>query len=212
VAVLSWIKGRRTGFVLGMAYAVLLTYQAQAGDPSLRIGFVDLQAVIAQSKEGQVAKNTVSAEAADKQKEISAKEAEIKQMDADLQKQASVLSDAAKKEREEEIRRKLRDLKRVTEDFNRDLSKRESDLLTDMLKDLRVVIKDYGKEKGYTIVEKNQGGVPYSSDPADLTQEILDRFNTRGTKKLKSPTPPSPPPAKPRAPASKIPDDLGDLD
>jgi outer membrane protein len=152
----------------------------------MKLGFVDLQMVITQSKEGQAAMNTVKVEAAEKQKEIGAKEAEIKQMDADLQKQAAALSDAAKKDREEEIRRKLRDLKRVTEDFNRDLAKREGDMVNDLLKDLTTVIRDYGKEKGFSlIVEKGQSGVIYGSDAADLTKEILERYNARQSKNKK---------------------------
>ncbi|MDE2485221.1 MAG: OmpH family outer membrane protein [candidate division NC10 bacterium] len=170
-------------FCVAAAWA-LMACESWAADPPSRLGFVDLQAVLTQSKEGQAAMNTVKAEAAEKQKEIGAKEAEIKQMDADLQKQASALSETAKKDREEEIRRKLRDLKRITEDVNRDLAKRESELVNDLLKDLTVLIRDYGKEKGYTlIVEKGQSGVIYGNDAADLTKEILERYNTRRSKK-----------------------------
>lgn len=163
---------------------VLLASASWAADSGVRLGFVDLQAVISQSKEGQAAMNTVKAEAAQRQKEINTKEAEVKTMDADLQKQASALSEAAKKGKEEEIRRKLLDLRRVTEDFNRELAKREQELLNDLLKDLTAVIRDYGKEKGFTlIVEKGQGGVIYGADAADLTKEVLDRYNTRRNKK-----------------------------
>lgn len=178
-------RGRRWRLFWGAAVWAMMTSASWAADPPpTRLGFVDLQTVITQSKEGQTAMNTVKAEAAEKQKEISAKEAEIKQMDTDLQKQASVLSEAAKKDREEEIRRKLRDLKRVTEDVNRDLAKREGEMVNDLLRDLAALIRDYGKEKGYTlIVEKGQSGVIYGNDAADLTKEILERYNTRRTKK-----------------------------
>ena len=176
--------GWRWRLLCGVAAVVVTASISWAAEPPVRLGFVDLQAVITQSKEGQSAMNTVKTEAAEKQKEISTKEAEIKQMDADLQKQASALSEAAKKDREEEIRRKLRDLKRVTEDFNRDLAKREGEMVNDLLKDLTAVIRDYGKEKGYTlIVEKGQSGVIYGNDTADLTKEILERYNTRRSKK-----------------------------
>jgi outer membrane protein len=155
-----------------------------AADPAGKLGFVDIQSVISQSKEGQAARNKVAAEAAEKQKEITVKEAEIKRMDADLQKQGPVLSEAARKDREEEIRRKLRDLKRLTEDFNRDLTKRENELLNDLVRDVTAVVRDYGKEKGIMlIVEKGQGGVIYGSDPADLTKEILERYNNRPSQK-----------------------------
>ncbi|MBI2903562.1 MAG: OmpH family outer membrane protein [Candidatus Methylomirabilis oxyfera] len=178
-------RGRRWGwFPWGFAAWMLAVSPSLAADPAVKLGFVDIQAVISQSREGQAARNKVAAEAAEKQKEIGLKEAEIKQMDMDLQKQGPVLSDAAKKEREEDIRRKLRDLKRLTEDFNRDLSKREGELLNDLLRDVTAVIRDYGKEKGLTlIVEKGQGGVIYGSDGADLTKEILERYNNRPSKK-----------------------------
>ncbi len=178
------ICGWRWRLFWGAAAVVLTASVSWAADPPVRFGFVDLQAVITQSKEGQAAMDKVKAEAAEKQKEITAKEAEIKQMDADLQKQAAAMSEAAKKDREEEIRRKLRDLKRVTEDVNRDLAKREGEMVNDLLKDLTTVIRDYGKDKGYTlIVEKGQSGVIYGNDAADLTKEILERYNTRRSKK-----------------------------
>ena len=176
--------GGRRWLGLVAAAAMLMASESRAADTPVKVGFVDLQAVIAQSKEGQVARNKVAAEAADKQKEISAKEGEIKQMDAELQKQSPILSDAAKKEREEEIRRRLRDLKRLTEDFNRDLGKREAELINDLLRDVTAVIRDYGKEKGYSLIlERGQGGVIYGSDPADVTKDILERYNARSSKK-----------------------------
>lgn len=178
-------RGRRWGWLpWGSAAWLIVASPAWTADPAVKLGFVDIQAVISQSNEGQGARNKVAAEANEKQKEITAKEAEIKQMDADLQKQGPLLSEAAKKDREEDIRRRLRDLKRLTEDFNRDLAKRENELLNDLVRDVTAVIRDYGKEKGITlIVEKGQGGVIYGSDPADLTKEILERYNNRPSKK-----------------------------
>src|SRR3990172_2769833 len=178
-------RDRRWGWLpLGSAAWLIVASPVWAADPAVKLGFVDIQAVISQSKEGQGARNKVAAEANEKQKEITLKEAEIKQMDADLQKQGPVLSEAAKKDREEDIRRRLRDLKRLTEDFNRDLAKRENELLNDLLRDVTAVIREYGKEKGLTlIVERGQGGVIYGSDPADLTKEILERYNNRPSKK-----------------------------
>ncbi len=176
--------GRRRWLGWAATVSLLAASASWAAEPAVKVGFVDIQAVISQSKEGQAARSKVAAEAAEKQKEITAKEAEVKQMDADLAKQSPVLSDATKKDREEDIRRKLRDLKRLTEDFNRDLAKREGELLNDLLRDVTAVIRDYGKEKGFLlIVEKGQGGVIYGSDGADLTKEILERYNTRPTRR-----------------------------
>jgi outer membrane protein len=164
--------------------ATVLASATSAAEPAAKMGFVDIEAVITQSKEGQAARSKLAAEAAEKQKEISAKEAEIKQMDAELQKQTAILSDAARKDREEAILRKVRDLKRLGEDFNRDLAKREGELVGDLYRDLAGVIRDYGKEKGFTLIlEKRQGGVIYGSDVADLTKAILERYDGRASRK-----------------------------
>lgn len=57
-------------------------------------------------------------------------------------------------------------------------------MVNDLLRDITVVIRDYGKEKGFTlIIEKGQSGVIYGHDAADLTKEILDRYNARRSKK-----------------------------
>jgi outer membrane protein len=176
---------RRSRWLSSAVVVVMLVPQAGWGaEPAGKVGFVDIEAVISQSKEGQAAKNKLTAEAAEKQKEISTKEAEIKQMDAELQKQAAVLSDAAKKDREEAILRKVRDLRRLGDDFNRDLAKREQELLNDLYRELAGLIREYGKQKGYAlIVEKRGGGVIYGSDGADLTKEILERYNSRPGRK-----------------------------
>ena len=60
----------------------------------------------------------------------------------------------------------------------------KGEILNDLLRDLTTVIRDYGKEKGFTlIVEKGQSGVIYGNDAADLSKEILERYNTRRNKK-----------------------------
>lgn len=146
----------------------------------IKIGFVDLQQVISQSKRGQAARAEVAAEASRKQKEVDAREEEIKKLEAELQKQSAILSDQARKEKEELIRQKLRDLRRTAEDFNRDLAKRESELVNELLKEISAVVQEYGKEKGYVLIlERQQAGVLYSGQGVDLTLEIVQRFDAK---------------------------------
>lgn len=145
-----------------------------------RIGYVDLQQVISLSLPGQAARAKMQAERDEKQKEVNAREEEIRRLEGQLEKGAPVLSEEAKREREETIRRKIRDLRRTIEDFNRDLAKRENELIADILKEVTLVIKAYGKEKGYTLIlEKGQAGVLYGDEGADITQEIINVYNAK---------------------------------
>ena len=146
----------------------------------MRLGVVDMQAVISQSARGQRARAQLQAETDAKQKDMSAREEEVRKLQADLERQKAVLSPAALREKEEAIQRKVRDIRRIAEDGNRDLQKRETELVADIQRDILQVVADYGKEKGYSVVlERSVGGVMFVGDRADLTKEIIERFNAK---------------------------------
>jgi len=171
---------RGRGTVAGglAAVAVLLAASPVAAqENTLKIGFVDVQNVLNESARGKEAKAKLEKERDAKQQEIRAKEEEIKKLEADLQKQGAVLSEAARKERQDAITRRIRDLRRLFEDFNRDLQKREADLLNEILREIRKVVVAYGKAHQYTLILEAQSGIIYASQGADLTQEVLAAYN-----------------------------------
>lgn len=149
-------------------------------EAALKVGFVDLQQVLTQTKRGQEARAKMQAEVSQRQREIDAQREEIEKMEAELQKQSSVLTAAARREREEAIQRKKRDLQLTIEDYQRDLAKRQNELLNELLSELVAVVQEYGKEKGYTLIlERRQGGVLYSGEGVDITKEIIKRFDKK---------------------------------
>ncbi|MGH7394707.1 MAG: OmpH family outer membrane protein, partial [Candidatus Methylomirabilales bacterium] len=88
-------------------------------------------------------------------------------------------SEAARKERQDAITRKIRDLRRLFEDFNRDLQKRETELLNEILREIRKLVVAYGKDQQYTLILEAQSGIIYASQGADLTDEVLAAYNQR---------------------------------
>ena len=176
-----------------VAVAVLAAPGLGGAEDTFKIGFVDAQKVLNDSTRGKEAKGRLEKERDAKQQEIRAREQEIrprqeeiKKLEADLQKQAPVLSDAARKERQDAITRKIRDvgrlvedLRRLFEDSNRDLQKRETDLLNEILREIRKVVVAYGKEHAYTLILEAQSGIIYASQGADLTDEVLAAFDKR---------------------------------
>ena len=162
--------------VIALALGLGLASPAKAAKAAdvPRIATVDVQLVILESKMGKKAKGKVEAERDLKQKELTAREEDTSKMQKELEKQSSILSEAARKEKQDAIDKKVRDLRRIYEDFNRDLQKKETELIRDLLKDITAVVRDYGKTKGYTLIlEKGQSAILYSSDQIDITKEII---------------------------------------
>ena len=169
----------RGGVAAGLAKLAVLVAAGlvAAQENTLKLGFVDVQKVLNESAKGKEAKAKLEKEREAKQKEVRAKEEEIKKLEADLQKQGAVLSEVARRERQEAINRKILDLRRLFEDFNRDLQKRETELLNEILREIRKVVVAYGKEQHYTLILEAQSGIIYASQGADLTDEVLAAFN-----------------------------------
>jgi len=170
-------RGRSSVAAGIVAVAVLAAPGLGGAEDTFKIGFVDVQKVLNDSTRGKEAKGRLEKERDAKQQEIRAKEEEIKKSEADLQKQGAVLSEPARKERQDAINRKIRDLRRLFEDSNRDLQKRETELLNEILRDIRKLVVAYGKEHGYTLILEAQSGIIYASQGADLTDEILAGYN-----------------------------------
>jgi len=151
---------------------------AQAAE-TVRIGVVDMQAVITQSARGQKARAQLQTETEAKQKDMNAREEEVRKLQAEMERQKAVLSPAALREKEETIQRKIRDVRRLAEDGQRDLNKREGELVGDIQREVVQLVTEYGKEKGYSVVLERSAGVWYVGERADVTKDIIDRYNAK---------------------------------
>ena len=96
---------------MAAASGVARAGSAPAAD-MLRIGVVDMQAVITQSARGQKARAQLQAETEGKQKDMSSREEEARKLQAELERQKAVLSPAALREKEEAIQRRVREIRR----------------------------------------------------------------------------------------------------
>ena len=148
---------------------------AQAG-PAVRIGVVNMQQVLNNSQRGMAAKQKLDQERAARQKDLDARQQEVVKMQADLEKQAPVLSEQAKRDKSEQLQTKVRDIRRLAEDANHEFQKKLQEAEGEMTQDIIQVIQEYGKDQGYTIILE-RSMLPYASPGVDVTPEIIKRFD-----------------------------------
>jgi len=160
----------------------------------IRIGVVDLQAVLDGSVRGKAAKERLKELGDQLQREIQAKrefkerkEEELQNLRGEIQRQGLVLSEQARMGKEEEFRKSIRELKRFIDDTNnfiddatqefREKEVRETQLL---LVDIRDVVREVADSGQYTVIlEGNDSAalVLYIDPAADLTEEVIQRFD-----------------------------------
>lgn len=143
----------------------------------LKVGVVDLQKALNSSERGKKAKAELMAEFEKKTREIEAKKAGVEALRKELEKKASLLSPKAKKVKEEEYRAKLRDLKHSVDDAKAELTTKENELSSQILKELVKMIRKKGKSEGYALILEANGGVIYAAPSFDITSSVIKAYD-----------------------------------
>jgi len=183
-----------TGLVVLAQLAIIgHVWAGQASPSALKVGIVDLDRALKESSAGKQAMGTlkqfrdkVVKEINDKKRQKDSKEVTLRDLQTELTSQSLVLSETAKRDKEETFRRQARDLRKFIDDSNRfieeserELREREAELTSRLLRDLLEIIRAVGKEESFTIIfERNDRFLLYAADAIDLTEKIIKRFDT----------------------------------
>src|SRR5262252_7108979 len=147
---------------------------AQNNNAPSRVGFVDIQRVLARSAAGMAAREQLEKEKAVMQKQVDGQRAELEKMKDELEKKGQLLSADARREKQEALERKVRDARRLLDDLEKELQKKEQSMGQKILRDLEGIFTRVGKEKGYAvIVERRQAGVVYGAPEVDVTEDVI---------------------------------------
>jgi outer membrane protein len=165
----------------------------QASSSALRVGIVDLDRALKESTSGKQAlatlkqfRDKVVKDINEKKRQKDAKETALRDLQTELTSQSMVLSDSAKRDKEEHYRRQVRDLRKLIDDSNRfieeserELREREGEATSRLLRDLLEIVRAVGREESFTIsFERNDRVLLFVADAIDLTEKIIKRFDT----------------------------------
>lgn len=144
-----------------------------------KIGLVDPARLLNDSNAGKKAKDSLSTFSKSRQALIEIEEKELRRMEEDFVKQASVLSPAAKNEREQIFRRRMAEYQQKAGELNREVQEKQKDVLDGFRDKLEIVVGKVAKRHGLQVViDKGKGGPAiYGEASLDITNEVIEEFN-----------------------------------
>jgi outer membrane protein len=144
-----------------------------------RIGLVDPTRLLNDSNAGKKAKDTLTTFSKSRQALIEMDEKELRRMEEDFVKQASVLSPAAKSEREQIFRRRMAEYQQKAGELNREVQEKQKDVLDGFRDKVEIVVGKVAKRHGLQVViDKGKGGPAiYGEQELDITNEVIEEFN-----------------------------------
>jgi Skp family chaperone for outer membrane proteins len=166
--------------IIGVAFCLLWSFSPLAAQEQapMKIGVLDLQGVMENSLQGKRFQTEMEKLTAAKQQEISSREQKIQGIQRELDAGASVLSDQAKREKQDEAERLIIELRRYRDDAERELESRYRRMLADVEEKILPIITVFGEENNYTLIlARMQSGLVYASRTTDVTPMIVSLFD-----------------------------------
>ncbi len=162
--------------ILGITIA-FVGLQAQAEAQKVKIGYVDLQRTLNETKVGKAARKRLEVDKKKKQKALDKSQKDLQKSAKELEKQRTILKPAVLRKREAELQQKYVKLQETYMQLQQDLAKHEAKLVREIFTKASPVIQKIAKEKGYGMVlEKNESAVLYSDPSLDITDEVNKRL------------------------------------
>lgn len=157
-----------------------------ASEGNFRLGFVDLQKTLQNVEAGKTAKSTLEKEVTSKRTGLEKQQQALQKEAEEFEKKAGLMNESAKSQKQQELQKKFSELQKTAAESQMELQKRERELTKPIIDEIRSVVEALGKEKGLTLVlEKNEGAVLYAQSGEDLTEAVIERFNSRSKSKKK---------------------------
>ena len=172
---------------LWLAALLLFAAASASADSVLRVGAVDVQAVLTKSAKGITAQQILDQEKDGYQAEMDLRRQELEILRDEIEK--SELSPGVKREKQDQLERNRRDATRRADNFTRALESHEQVLVRQLLEEMVKVVRELGTEQNYDAIVENRtnraiyerAGAPLAdiTKPTDVTTDVMRRLDAR---------------------------------
>lgn len=163
---------------------VMLTVGSPAWAASFKMGVVDPQAVLEQSKAGRRALAELKQYAEARQKILTGDENELKKMQLELQNDNEALSEEDRLAKQQQFRERLQSYQQRAQEFNDELAKKQQALVNEYMEKISDATKVVAQKKGLSLVMDKGSDttlkiVIYNKKSIDITDQVVEEFDRR---------------------------------
>ena len=147
---------------------------ASIEDGSL-IGVLDFQQVLDQTKVGKTVTESLDNFMKERQALIELEQRELRRLESEILAQGSVLSETARKQREETFRRRMMEYQQKVADLNKEVQEKQKDLLAGFRQRVEEVVTEIARTGNLLIVVEYGKGTStlYHEPKLDITDKVI---------------------------------------
>ena len=154
---------------------LFISFSAQAAE--VKIGIIDTQKIMAQSKTTSDLRTEFFKEIEDKRNEFVEKQKALQALDEEIKTKGQDMTYQVRREKADQLNQKAKELQRMKEDIEFDVKLKDEEVSRKFLRDITEIIRDYQKKESYTLIFE-KGTVAAYDEAIDITEKIMQIYDT----------------------------------
>jgi outer membrane protein len=187
----SIVKGVVRSLILGSVATLALA--AAPAWAELKIGYVNYNALLAESPDAKVIQDALRNEFLPRQRELVNLQQSLKTREDKLTKDGATMTDDQRAREDKEIRDGDRELQRKQSEMQDDFNSRRNEELSKLQKSLIEQVRTYAKGQNYDLIIADS--VIYATNSVDITPQVLAMLQANAPKTGAGAAPAAPKPA-----------------
>lgn len=155
---------------LALAAMIMVSGSAVAVAAELKIGFIDAERINKESAPAERASKQLEKEFAPRAQELQRREAQIKTLQVQLEKDALTMGESERRTKEQELGRLNLDFQRMQREYREDLNLRRNQELGALFERANRVIRQIAETEKYDIILQE---AVYRNPKIDITDKVL---------------------------------------
>lgn len=143
-----------------------------------KIGVINFEKIMRESSAGKMNQKTLNDRGQALKEKLDKEKQALDELGRSFEKEALVLSDEKKRERERDFRNLVEDFRIKQQEYANEMKNLEIKMVNDMQKAVFDIANELGKKEKYLmILERKNAGVIYIPDHVDITDLIIKQYN-----------------------------------
>ena len=155
-----------------LGVALVSAFALPAAAQEVKIGVVSLQAIVERAPQTKAVMDALREEFAPREREIVAKQKEIEDLRAKMQKDLAVMGETERRNAEKNLRDLGRDFERLRSEYQEDSNLRQNEEFGVLQRSVLKEVQDYAQAQGYDLIVGD--GVLYVSSNVNITEDVLN--------------------------------------
>jgi len=151
---------------------LVFAFATSASAQEVKIGVVSLQAIVERAPQTKAVMDALRDEFAPREREIVAKQKEIEDLQAKVQKDLAVMGETERRNAEKKLRDLGREFERMRTEYQEDSNLRQNEEFGVLQRSVLKEVQDFAQAEGYDLIVGD--GVLYVSSTVNITEDVLN--------------------------------------